>query len=55
MVDILDAAQFLQTSLKRMTRRNYQQRKEPEIVASATDLIDMDIRKMSEIDFRVAI
>jgi len=36
-------------------RRNPQQRKESETVASATDLMDKDISKMSEIDFRVAI
>jgi len=36
-------------------RRNSQQRKEPETMASPTDLMDMDISKMSEIDFRIAI
>ena len=36
-------------------RRNSKQRKEADTMASATDLMDMDISKMSEIDFRVAI
>jgi len=35
--------------------RNSQQRKEPETMASATELTDMDIRKMSDIEFRVAL
>ena len=34
-------------------RRNPQQRKETETVASATELMGMDITKLSEIDFRV--
>ena len=39
-----------------MTRRkNSQKRKEPEIMASVADLMDMDISKMSEIEFRVTI
>ena len=39
-----------------MTRRRAsQQRKELETMASATDLMDMDISKMSETDFRTAI
>ena len=36
-------------------RRNPQQRKEAETVAFGTDLMDMDISKMSEIDSRVTI
>jgi len=36
-------------------RRNPQQRKEPETMVSAKDLMDMDISKTSEIDFRVTI
>ena len=34
-------------------RRNRQQIKETETVASATELMDMDITKLSEMDFRV--
>ena len=34
-------------------RRNPQQRKETETVASATELMDMDITKLSEMEFRV--
>jgi len=36
-------------------RRNSQQRKEPETVSSATELMNMDISKMSETKFRIAI
>ena len=36
-------------------RRNLQQREETETVASAMELMDMDITKMSEMDFRVTI
>ena len=36
-------------------RRNSQQRKESETIASPADLMDMDISKMSDIDFKVAI
>jgi len=36
-------------------RRNLQQRKEPEVILSATDLINMDISKMSELKFRTMI
>ena len=32
-----------------------QQRKDSESVASATELMDMDISKMSEIEFRIVI
>ena len=35
------------------SRRNPQQRKETETVASATELMDMDITKLSEMEFRV--
>ena len=39
-----------------MTKReNPQQRKESETLASATDLMDMDITQLSEIDFKVTI
>ena len=34
-------------------RRNPQQRKEAETVTSATELMDMDITKLSEMEFRV--
>lgn len=34
-------------------RRNCQPRKEPETMPSVTDLMDMDLRKMSKKDFRV--
>ena len=34
-------------------RRNPQQRKDTETVASATKLMDMDITKLSEMEFRV--
>ena len=34
-------------------RRNTQQRKETETLTSATELIDMDITKLSEVEFRV--
>ena len=47
---------FPQPPLQRKTkRRNPQQRKEAETVASATELMEMDITKMSEIDFKVTI
>jgi len=47
---------FPQSPPNRMTkRRNPQQRKEPETMVSAKDLMDMDISKTSEIDFRVTI
>ena len=36
-------------------RRKSQQRKEPETVSSATEQMDMDISKMSEIEFRIVI
>ena len=36
-------------------RRNSQQNKEPEIILSATDLIRMDISKMSALEFRITI
>ena len=36
-------------------RRNSQQRKEPESMSSATELMDMDTSKMSEIEFRIVI
>ena len=36
-------------------RRNSQQKKEPEVILSATDLINMDISKMSEMEFRTTI
>ena len=34
-------------------RRNPQKRKETETMASATELMDMDITKLSEMEFRV--
>lgn len=34
-------------------RRNSQQTKEPEVLLSATDLINMDISKMSGLEFRI--
>ena len=36
-------------------RRNSQQKKETEVILSATDLINMDISKMSELEFRIMI
>ena len=45
-----------QPSLNRMTwGKNAQPRKEPDTVVPAIDLMNMDIDKMSERDFRVAI
>ena len=44
------------SSLGKMTkRRNSQQKEEPEVILSATYPIDMDLSKMSEIQFRIAI
>lgn len=36
-------------------RRNSEQKKEPKIIFPATDLINMDISKMSEMEFRITI
>ena len=39
-----------------MTRKkNSQQKKEPDVIFSATDWMDMDLSKMSETEFRIAI
>ena len=37
-----------------MTRRDLQQKKEQEVILSATNLIDMDISKLSGLEFRIA-
>ena len=57
MVDIFYLVHlFIHSSLGKMTRRrNSQQNKEPEVILSATDLIDIDISKMSEVEFRITI
>ena len=58
MVDIFDSAHlFIHSSQDKMTqRRNSPQKKEPEVIIfSATDLIDIDISKMSEMEFRLTI
>ena len=36
-------------------RRNAQQKKEPEVIFFATDLIDMDISKISGLEFKITI
>jgi len=46
---------FIDSFLGKITRRrNSQQRKKPEMILSATDLIHMDISKMSELEFTIA-
>lgn len=56
-VDILDSVHFLtHPSFSRMTKkRNSQKREEPGAMFFAIDLINIDISKMSETDFRIAI
>ena len=56
-VNIFDfALLFIHSSVSKITRRrNSQQKKEPEAILSATDLIDMDISKISELEFRITI
>lgn len=45
---------FIHYSLGKMNKkRNLQQKKEPEIPLSTTDLIDMEISKMLELEFRI--
>ena len=47
---------FIHSSLGKMTRRrNSQQKKELEVIPSPTDLINMDLSKMSEMEFRITI
>ena len=57
MVDIFDSAHsYSHSALDKMTRRkNSPQKKEPEVILSATDLLDMDLNTMSEIQFRSTI
>ena len=55
--DIIDSVHlFINTSLDKMTRRrNSQQKKEPEVVLSATDLINMHLSKISEMELKIII
>ena len=57
MVDIFDSAHsYSHSALDKMTRRkNSTQKKEPEVTLTATDRMDMDLSKMSEIEFRITI
>ena len=56
MVGNLDSAHWLtHSSLGKMTRRNSQQKKEPGVILSDIDLINMDINKMSYLEFRIMI
>ena len=57
MVDIFDSAcSYSHSALDKMTRRkNSPQKKELEVTVSATALLDMDISKMSELEFRITI
>lgn len=57
MVDILDWFHTLTHSCmgRMIRRRKSQQRKEPQVTFSDTELIDMDISKFSDMEFRVTI
>ena len=57
MVDIFDSAHTYSYSTldKMMRRKNSPQKKEPEVILSAIDLMDMDVSNMSEIQCRITI
>ena len=57
MVDIFDSAHsYSHSALDKMTRRkNLPQKKELEVILSATDLLDVDLNTMSDIQFRSTI
>ena len=47
---------FVHSSLSKMTRRrDSQQKREPEVMLTATDLINMVISKMLKLEFRIMI
>ena len=56
-VDIFDSAHsYSHSALDKITRRkNSPQKKEPEVELSSTDLMEIDLSKTSEIEFRIAI
>ena len=57
MVGIFDSVHsYSYSALDKMTRRkNLLQKKEPEVILSATGLLDLDLNTMSEIQFRSTI
>ena len=57
MVDIFDSAHsYSHSALDKMTRRkNLPQKKELEVILSATDLLDVDLNTMAEIHFKSTI
>ena len=56
-VDIFDSAHsYSHSPLDKMTRqKNSPQKREPEVILSATDLMDMDLCKILDIEFRIII
>ena len=57
MVDIFySACSYSHSALDKMTRgKNLPQKKEPEVILSATDLMDTDLSRLLEIQFRITI